>query len=513
MRRRTSDQENEEDEEDQTPIEALLKLASSGTSSLPLTKEENRGEVEPKQTQHQQTSSFTFSSLGTHLHRQLVLTFIASYRHQLLYILLYVLNYLLVSSIFSSSSAAVAGCVSLNSNSNSACELSFDDEIAFKENAFSLCYTVLYVGLLTIYRSTALFTDHVHCFRAEFRNGTKRRTTRVCLFVYIPFFNKHFLLFLGWYSLSTFYTSTALVALLEAILFAGIISPLAYFVTGQHSADGYAFNWARFATFSAFLLLLILYAQSLGHLVGVAFLSRGNLAALFAIVAYLGVSMLNGFFVNTELNFENNNFLGDPVHTATNLVALKFISRGLVYAIYGIDRCFEEDEEESVVLQFLSVDQDTVWSDCLWVLSAILVLRVTTVALIYAQFASGGQLLKHIFGTPKIDWTLTSAAAENKGEVNVTFQKETSLEMEPSSPKQIPSSPSSADILIAWRRLTLFASPPSLLERVRVVSAVYFTLCSTSQTLPLLCSYHQLRNLKATPPFSAASMATFGEAR
>ncbi len=194
MRRRSSDQEDEEDEdEDQTPIEALLKLASSGTSCLPLTKEENRGEVEPKQ-QQQQTSttssslSFTFSSLGTHLHRQLVLTFIASYRHQLLYVLLYVLNYLLVSSIFSSSSAAVAGCISLNSNSNSACELNFDDEIAFKENAFSLCYTVLYVGLLTAYRSTALFTDHVHCFRAEFRNGTKKRTTRVCLFVYIPTF-------------------------------------------------------------------------------------------------------------------------------------------------------------------------------------------------------------------------------------------------------------------------------------------------------------------------------------
>ena len=304
-----------------------------------------------------------------------------------------------------------------------------------------------------------------------------------------PLSYKLFLPFPGWYSLSTFYTSTALVALLEAVLFAGIISPLAYFVTGQHSADGYAFNWARFATFSAFLLLLILYVQSLGHLVGVAFLERGNLAALFAIVAYLGVSMLNGFFVNTELNLADEgsgSFWGDPVHTATNLVALKFISRGLVYAIYGIDRCFEEeeDEEESVVLQFLSVDEDTVWSDCLWVLSAILVLRVTTVALIYAQFASGGQLLKHFLGTPKIDWSSSSAAEEEEeGEVNVTFQKETSLEMEPSSPKQIPSPPSE-DILIAWRRLTLFASPPSLLERVRVVSgAVYFSLCSTSQTL------------------------------
>ncbi len=298
-----------------------------------------------------------------------------------------------------------------------------------------------------------------------------------------PLSNKLFLPFLGWYSLTTFYTSTALVALLEAVLFAGIISPLAYFVTGQHSADGYAFNWARFATFSAFLLLLILYVQSLGHLVGVAFLERGNLAALFAIVAYLGVSMLNGFFVNTELNLTGENggsFWGDPVHTATNLVALKFISRGLVYAIYGIDRCFEEEDEESVVLQFLSVDEDTVWSDCLWVLAAILVLRVTTVALIYAQFASGGQILKHFLGTPKIDWTLTPAAAAEEGQVNVTFQKETSLEMEPSSPKQIPLPPSE-DILIAWRRLTLFASPPSLLERVRVVSgAVYFSMCSTS---------------------------------
>lgn len=165
-----------EENEDETPIETLLKLASSENCKiLPLKTTKMDSQIEsPSQqtpiTKSQSQNPSSFSSFTTHFHRQLVLTFFASYRLQLLYILLYILNYLLVSRIFSSSSAGAAGCVSINSNSSS-CELSFEEEIDFKENAFNLCYTVLYVGLLTIYRSTAVFTDQVQVFKAEFRNG------------------------------------------------------------------------------------------------------------------------------------------------------------------------------------------------------------------------------------------------------------------------------------------------------------------------------------------------------
>lgn len=173
-----SPQETEESLKDQSPIEALLKLASSdGDAIQRLRKEiskktyqvtESRQEKSPKRK-----CTFSLADLRTHLHRQLYLTFIASYRLQLLYVLLYALNYLLVSSVFSATSEA-AGCISIpdsNSSFTSSCELSFEEEIEFKENAFSLCYTVLYVGLLMIYQSTALFTDNVRSFRSEFRNG------------------------------------------------------------------------------------------------------------------------------------------------------------------------------------------------------------------------------------------------------------------------------------------------------------------------------------------------------
>lgn len=175
-------QKSEDEGVDESPIEALLKLACAGgdaiqslrdyeTSTKRTTQSEEEEEEDGKSWKRKCTA-FSTSDLRTHLHREVYLTLIASYRLQLLYVLLYALNYLLVWSVFSATSAA-AGCISTNSNSSlsSGCELSFQEEIEFKENAFSLCYTLLYVGLLMIYRSTALFTDNVRSFRSQFTNG------------------------------------------------------------------------------------------------------------------------------------------------------------------------------------------------------------------------------------------------------------------------------------------------------------------------------------------------------
>lgn len=250
-------------------------------------------------------------------------------------------------------------------------------------------------------------------------------------------------------------------------LFSLIVSLLAYFATGQHAADGYALNVFRLATFTFFLFLLCLYVQSLGHLVGVLFSDFAHLAAVFAIVAYLGVSMLNGFFVNTEVNLGDGGF-GDAVHTATNFVALKFISRGLVYAIYGIDRC-AEDDEESAVLQFLNVDGDTVWSDCLWVLAYVIVLRVTTVALIYAKFS--GQIGASI--------RRFASKAKNNEFFELTEKKgivqESALKIEVDLPTiQRHYQPSSTSILIAWQNLTLFTSSSNVFLKLQKLGKKHF---------------------------------------
>ena len=69
------------------------------------------------------------------------------------------------------------------------------------------------------------------------------------------------------------------------------------------------------------------------------------------------------------------------------MVALKFISRGLVYSIYGIDRC-DSESEESIILPFLNVDIDTIWIDFIWIVANMLIFRVATFLLMYFKFSS-----------------------------------------------------------------------------------------------------------------------------
>jgi len=169
------------------------------------------------------------------------------------------------------------------------------------------------------------------------------------------------------------------VSFFEITFYSLLISTLAYFLSGQSAADGNELNWHRLGYYTFFIWLLCVYTQSIGHLIGAIMMDYIEVAIILCQVIYVFMALMNGYFVDTERT-GNMAFI-----QLANLIAVKYVTKGLMYTFYGIDRCEPETEFSSVLLKF-HVEEEQIGEYIFRVLLNVLIMKSLSLAYLYYKF-------------------------------------------------------------------------------------------------------------------------------
>lgn len=185
-----------------------------------------------------------------------------------------------------------------------------------------------------------------------------------------------------WYSLGVFYWATDIVSSLQLFVFTFPIALTSYFIVSEQAIDDYTINWARLGHFTACIALCLVHSATLGQLVGVAFAGSKDLILVCLCFASTTQLMLNDFF------FKSAEITVAGYRVLAEILGVKYITRYLVYTLYGLDRCKVEEGEASWVLEkYDVVDFEQLWPHLLRVLFVnVLLYKATTFALMYLRF-------------------------------------------------------------------------------------------------------------------------------
>lgn len=270
--------------------------------------------------------------------------------------------------------------------------------------------------------------------------------------------------FTGWYSLGVFFWSSTITSFLELTFTSTLLSLMTYFLSSQHAADEYSINWTRLRFYIIFLYLLAFFYQAIGQLISILFVDHPQIAFLvgkdffqnvikqcFVRFLFLGqlsyptTCLFNGLYIKLhrmELSvvlLQLNEWLG-----------LAYLSKGLIYAIYGVDRC-EADKEYSWVLLDYEVDGEAIGTYIWRVLLNIAIVKLVSLAVMYIKFNTF-YTRKRLMEVPKNE----KRGIDHEIDLDETESEEI---------KQIEVAPTITEvqlaankILIGWRNLTLFSS-------------------------------------------------------
>ena len=183
-------------------------------------------------------------------------------------------------------------------------------------------------------------------------------------------------------------------SILELTVYVLCIATTAYFATDQLAIDKGSLNWNRLAQFTLSIWLLGLYTQSLGQLIGVIVMHSSVFAVVIAIMVYMTCDIMNDFLFKTD-EFKNNFMI-----TASNVVALKYVTKYMIYIFYGIDRC--KTTEFSAVLLKHFVKENEVITYIRRLVENVIVMRVATLVALYFKFYSFNFITKLFSPTKKL---------------------------------------------------------------------------------------------------------------
>ena len=337
---------------------------------------ENNSHISPSFTQTLQKGpkSFNFSNLLTHLCRQLRITFLAQLPSLFFGPLFLLLFFSALCTIFDREMTSASACYPLppeilttssdNSTTSSTpipcdSETRLKEEGWFKENTLYFSYVYMTVFFVVALSNTLIFSRRLTSFEAEHRNR--------------------------WYSLSVFTLSTSLVSLLETLFTAFFIAAFSYLISGQHTVDFDPitkvsfFNWSRLSIYIGFFLLLALYAQSVGQLLGAVFLRWPTVAMISCELVATSASLFSGLYVKLE-------HMGSPAMIGLeDGLGLAGLSRGLIYSVYGHQRCDWRREYSWVLLEY-SVDRARVGEYVWRAAGNILLLKLLTIVVLWWRF-------------------------------------------------------------------------------------------------------------------------------
>uniref|UniRef100_A0AAG5D8C7 ABC transporter domain-containing protein n=1 Tax=Anopheles atroparvus TaxID=41427 RepID=A0AAG5D8C7_ANOAO len=172
----------------------------------------------------------------------------------------------------------------------------------------------------------------------------------------------------NWYSLEAYYLSKIVADLPLQILCPSLFLAIAYYLTDQ------PLEWERFGMLWLVLLLLGIFAQTVGLLSGAAF--NMQMATFFVPCFSIPSLLFSGFFVKT---YEMNEVLS---HIA-NVSFFRYSLQGSLQAVYGNNRttfpcsqdvCYYNKPKK--FLKFMDTSEDGYWNNVYALLGFVLVFQV-----------------------------------------------------------------------------------------------------------------------------------------
>src|SRR5699024_5613845 len=137
-------------------------------------------------------------------------------------------------------------------------------------------------------------------------------------------------------------------------------------------------NLGRLSNYAILIWLLCFYMESMGKLIGSALMEHVKLAIILCQLLYAFMSMLNGFYIEIE------DTESAMVIQTSDLVAIRFITKNMIYTIYGIDRC--SDREYSWIMWNNHVSGDQFHYNWVRVVGNIVVVQMATLVFMYFKF-------------------------------------------------------------------------------------------------------------------------------
>lgn len=325
--------------------------------------------------------TFCFSNFATHISRQLRITFLAQLPYFLFLPFFLVGFYALFCTIVDLDMTTANDCYPIESsyqNSNitstqftngTTCnnEEKLKEEGLFKQNTHYLSYVAFMVFFICTLVSTLLYSKTLKVFTAEHKNR--------------------------WYSLGVFFGSSSLVSLLEITLTITLVASFSYLISGQQAIDHVlvndpsSFNWTRLALFVFFVLLIAVYSQAIGHLMGALCANWPTRVALLSCdLVATSLCLYNGLYIKLERMRGPD----DLMVTFEKFIGFAGLSRGLFYSIYGFEKCdlLSDGQHYSWVLEEYNVRRELLLEYVWRALINVVLIKVVTLGVLWWQFSS-----------------------------------------------------------------------------------------------------------------------------
>ncbi|UXI23327.1 proteasome maturation [Sarcoptes scabiei] len=248
-----------------------------------------------------------------------------------------------------------------------------------------------------------------------------------------------------------------IIFLLAMALNAIVFTLTTYFVV-QIPIDHYEINCFRIVNLFFFTLLIIIYFQSFGILCGTLFSSNAEIAVVVANFILNNLTIVNGLLITLEIM--KKPFLVQ----ISNYLGYRYLTDGLLYAFYGIDRC-DPQTEHSIMLKRLFIDDSNIYWNIRPAIIIIIIVRLEIYLVTFMKtnpsivsklcYRKQNRLKKIQAEIEPIDYSVTRSGDQSVEKNTLDADNDTPSFKEDKSKKCF--EPNNR-LLIAWRNLNLFAS-------------------------------------------------------
>ncbi|OTF78533.1 hypothetical protein BLA29_008427, partial [Euroglyphus maynei] len=258
---------------------------------------------------------FSFSDLMIQLYRTIKIAFVAEYRNFLMQFAFFFILITMLSMFYETKMTHANPCYSLESDENSfnlTCREKLYDEALTDDYRMHQMFEFLLTSVSIIGMSSLFFHPLLKVFRNEHRNQ--------------------------WYSLGTFYWAFMIVRFIEINLLTCFIEMVSYFSIDHLYVDNNSLNWYRFGNYLYFFWINNCYQQSIGQLLCLIFLDRIEVSIVSSYIVVICQQFFTGYLFNP---YKMKAFTR-IILRISEVLSIKTIPNGLMYTMYGLDRCEDE---------------------------------------------------------------------------------------------------------------------------------------------------------------------------
>ncbi|XP_046913707.2 uncharacterized protein LOC124494563 [Dermatophagoides farinae] len=371
---------------------------------------------------------FCWGDLILQFHRIFRITFIAEYKSFLMQFPFFLFVIMLVTTFFESKMTHAETCYSFKSDesaqnitcSNKLYAKALVDDFEMNQWFFAMLISVSIVSI------NSMSFDHIlKVFRNEHRNQ--------------------------WYGLGTFFFPFMILRNIQLAIITVFINTVAYFSIDHLYVDNYQMNWNRFGHYFYFSYLYNCFHQSIGYILCMIFLGKVEVSVVSAYIIVLFQQFFTGFMFNPyKMKTLPSIFL-----RISETLSLKAIPNGLIYTMYGLDRC-DDETTISFVLEDFGINVNAVYSDSYFMFINSVCIRLLVLVLMVYNFSGIFRSKRFVKASISdvikcIDYGKLTDQKEEAVDLSKTvrIKKEDELGFEHFARHKI---------VVAWRSLTLFGT-------------------------------------------------------